>query len=87
MTGAAGKNTTKHTSLLKLVSAHYVNITLYGITTVRGPVVTELTLTMKMLAIDDRAATKVKPTSAAMSLALQPYVLLNLCVIMTSDVV
>lgn len=83
MTVAARKNTTKHTSLLKLVSAHYVNITSYGITTVRGPVVTELTLTMKMLAIDD----KVKPTSAAMSLALQPYVLLNLCVIMTSDVV
>lgn len=68
---------------LPLADAHYVNITSYGITTVRGPVVTELTLTMKMLAIDD----KVKPTSAAMSLALQPYVLLNLCVIMTSDVV
>lgn len=76
---------TQQTSLLKLVSFwfHFGN----SITTVRGPVVTELTLTMKMLAIDDRAATKVKPTSAAMSLALQPYVLLNLCVIMTSDVV
>lgn len=49
---------------LPLADAHYVNITSYGITTVRGPVVTELTLTMKMLAIVDRAATNLKPTSA-----------------------